>query len=306
MSGTILPRVIGVAAALCVAAAAPAWADAPQCVERDTPNIIEPGNPLWAADLNVYPNQAEANSGTVAITTQNPRSGLGSLALTTSGSLFDWAFFKRVSAGDSWGLLSDVNCLTFDWWRSAYTLPSDPPESLTAATWQEQTPVLRVLIRDYVNGEWQVSHLVWEEWYNSLGTIDPTVNDQWHFENLTSQLFWRHYDGGLTYTNAGCANGSFVASADLQIFTLSDWVQNCYSASAQVFGIMVGVGSAWPGPYQGFVDNVQLGFQGQPTFAVEDNFDYPAVIAEPGSMALLSTGLFALVGVTLIRRRRID
>src|SRR6266542_5882409 len=174
MSGTMLPRVIGVAAALCVAAAAPVWADAPQCVQRDTPNIIEPGNPLWAADLNVYPNQCEANSGTVAITTHNPRSGLGSLALTTSGSLFDWAFFKRVSAGDSWGLLSDVNCLTFDWWRSSYTLPPDPPESLTAATWQEQTPVLRVLIRDFVNGEWQVSHLVWEEWYNSLGTIDPT------------------------------------------------------------------------------------------------------------------------------------
>jgi MYXO-CTERM domain-containing protein len=69
---------------------------------------------------------------------------------------------------------------------------------------------------------------------------------------------------------------------------------------------MVGVGSAWPGPYQGFVDNVQLGFQGQPTFAVEDNFDYPAVIAEPGSMVFLATGLFGLVGVTLIRRRRID
>src|ERR1051326_614787 len=105
MSGIGFARVIGTAAALSVAAVATVRADA-QCTQRDTPNIIAPGNPLWSADLNVYP-QGESNSGTVAITQTNPRSGTGSLELTT--------------AGDSWGLLSDVDCLTFDWWRDAYT-----------------------------------------------------------------------------------------------------------------------------------------------------------------------------------------
>src|ERR1043166_711792 len=292
MSGIGFARVIGTAAALSVAAVATVRADA-QCTQRDTPNIIAPGNPLWSADLNVYP-QGESNSGTVAITQTNPRSGTGSLELTTAGSLFDWAFFKRVSAGDSWGLLSDISWLTFDWWRTSYTLPDNPPDALTAATGQEQTPVLRVLVRDLINGQPVITNLVWEEWYNSLGTIDPTVNDQWHFENLTSQMFWRHFDGGLSYTNTGCANGAFTDSADLQIYSLGGWVQNCYSSSAEVFGLMVGVGSSWPGPYQGFVDNVQLAFSGQEGFAVEDNFDFAAeTTPEPATMVLLGSGLLA-------------
>ena len=96
MSGLRLARRIGSVAALCVAAAGATRAQA-QCAQRDTPNIIQPGNPLWALDKNVYPN-SETNNATAAITAANPRSGLGSLELSTSGSLFDWAFFKRLFA----------------------------------------------------------------------------------------------------------------------------------------------------------------------------------------------------------------
>lgn len=236
------------ACGLMVGAASPLWAlpGSPSCVQRDTPNQILPGNPTWAADLNVYSDAV--NSGTVAITGANPRSGNGSLEATTSGSLFDWAFFKRTAAeGSAWGLLSDINCLTFDWYRQNYLLPEDAPASLTAETWQEQTPVLRLLVRDFVNDQEINSNLVWERWYNTKGVLDPTENDVWQFEDLNSQEFWRHFDGGDTYTNLGCANGSFSTSASLQTYDLGGWASSCYSSSAVVYGVMIGLGSYWPG-----------------------------------------------------------
>lgn len=285
---------------------------AQSCGPRNTPNTIFPGDPTWAANLNVYPNAV--NNGTVAITAANPRSGNGSLQLSTSGSLFDWAFFQRVAQGGAaWGLLSDVNCLTFDWWRDGYSIPVGAPQSLindlTAETWQEQTPVLRLMVRDLVGDQIVLSQLVWERWYNTRNAgIVPTINDLWHFENLTGQQFWRHFDGGLTYTNAGCADGNFSNSSMLDTYNLGGWATSCYSASAEVYGVMIGVGSWWPGAYSAYLDNVQLAFSGQNSFAVEDNFEFPApgpetTVPEPGSLVLLATGLLVIAGATLLRRR---
>ncbi len=297
------------ACALMMGAAAPLWGlpSSPSCVQRDAPNKILPGNPSWVADLNVYPDAV--NSGTVVITGANPRSGNGSLEATTSGSLFDWAFFKRTAApGSAWSLLSDINCLTFDWYRHNYLLPEDAPASLTAETWQEQTPVLRLLVRDFVNDQEINSHLVWERWYNTRGVLAPTENDVWHFEDLTSQQFWRHFDGGDTYTNLGCANGSFLSSDDLQTYDFGGWMTNCYSSSAMIYGVMIGLGSSWPGEYRGNFDNVQLGFAGQDGFTVEDTFelgvDLPTSVPEPATMALFATGLVGMGIMTLVRRKK--
>ena len=303
MIGTTWFRALAVAAAL-GGVASPLWGSSPGCGPTDTPNLIFPGSPTWATDFNVYP--AESNSATVAITGANPRSGNGSLAVTTSGSLFDWGFFQRLApGGSSWGLLSAINCLTFDWYRNGYLLPEDAPDALFAETWQEQTPVLRLLVRDEVNGQVLNSHLVWERWYNTKGVLAPTENDEWHFEDLTTQQFWRHFDGGNLYTNLGCANGNFSTSSQLQTYDVSGWVTNCYSSAAQIYGVMIGVGSYWPGEYGGYLDNVQLRFEGDEGFAVEDNFELPLTTTtpEPATVALLAAGLAAMGLVSRLRRR---
>ena len=58
-------------------------------------------------------------------------------------------------------------------------------------------------------------------------------------------------------------------------------------------GVAVGIGCRWPHAYEGFVDNVRLGFEGQNTLAVNTNFDVTTV-PEPSTTALLAVGMFAL------------
>ena len=282
------PRNLVMALALAASAVLPASrAEADPCVQRGMPNPIyagDPGSP-WAASL--------MGSGTIGITGTNPRSGNGSLEAWTTGSLFDWSFFRRpATEGAAWGLLGDINCASFEWWREAPGL-GDPTE----ATWINQTPAFRFLVRD---GD-TYSQLIWEGWYNNAG---PTANGQWNFSDLTNQVFWRHYDGGLDYTYGGCTNRSFEGSSTLLTFSLAGWVEQCYSASAEIYGIMLGLGSYWPAQYHAFLDNVQLSF-GETGFVVEDNFELPETATpEPGTLLLLGTGLSSLAGAGYFKRRR--
>jgi len=279
-------RISGLTAALAAVLLGASRAEAQGCDQRAMPNPVYPGDPgsAWAPSV--------MGSGAIGITGTNPRSGNGSLEAWTTGSLLDWSFFRMASEGAAWGLLSDVNCVSFEWWRDAPG-SGDPLE----ATWVNQTPAFRILVKD---GD-TYSQLIWEGWYNGAG---PTANGVWNFSDLTNQVFWRHYDGGIDYTYGGCANQSFQGSATLLTFSMASWVEQCYSATAQVYGIMLGLGSYWPASYHAFLDNVQLSFE-ETGFAVEDNFELPETAApEPGTLILVGTGLSALAGSGYLRRRR--
>ncbi|MBV6520069.1 MAG: hypothetical protein MNPFHGCM_00174 [Gemmatimonadaceae bacterium] len=255
--------------------------------------IITPGSGIWSGSTR-------GSNGTVAITGMNPRSGNGSLELTTSGNPNDWAFFNLFSGDPAttqgWGKLSEISHLQFDWWRSSDSNGGDP-------VWEAQSPVLRLYVRSGDPANPVFSEIVWERWYN---LTSPTPRDQWITEDVTNQMFWR-YVSGAGYTIDDCSNPPDITPGiPLKTETPQDWGngQNCYlPMDAVVYGIGVGVGSSWPLPYHAFIDNVQLSFNGREV--VNDNFEFdPLVAPEPATLALLATGLAGLGGGAAARRRR--
>jgi hypothetical protein len=237
-----------------------------------------------------------------SITGNNPRYGNGSLELALTGNLTDWSWFNLFS-GDplltpGWGLLSDVNHVGFDWYRVNLAPVGDVP-------WQDQTPALRLYVRSGDPSSPEFSELVWERYYN-LGS--PTPMDQWNVEDLSSQVFWR-FVVGQGYTISDCSNPAGITPGiPIKTATTNAWSNgaNCLPSDAIVYGIGVGLGSNWPYSYHAFVDNVQLGFTEDPNLTVWDNFELatPTTTPEPGTIALLASGLMGLGGGAWARRRR--
>lgn len=273
----------------------------PMAGTLEAQDVVFPGDPSWQTD--------NRGLGTGAITGTNPRSGNGSLELLATGALTDWAFFRTVAGVDSltssWGLLDNVNHLQFDWFRASLA-----NQTVNDVPWQAQTPVLRLFLRQDIGGAPLFSELVWEQFYTDPS---PAVTDKWVTENITGesvtdQVFWRFVQastGGFTIND--CSNIDPFFPNPLKTATSGGWATdpNCSLSGAQVWGLSVGVGSNWPDRFQGFADNVQLGFADDEDLAVNANFELPSTpVPEPSTILLLATGLAGVGASSWWRRRR--
>jgi hypothetical protein len=252
--------------------------------------------------------------------------GSGSLELAVTGNTVggeypDWAFWYLYAGGadnqqTNFGNLQQLSSLSFDWFRyeaenSGWdALPPVGETPINPVDWRWKTPVLRLqLLERHADGSTVRSELVWEGFYNQARiaahgapngytpinrwvTQDGINNDAfWYVRipgeggvagysvNETCGLPMSFWAGGITSSSVGGLFGS----------------GGCFEgASVDVLGIAIGVGSQWPLPYHGFVDNLRMGFDGQEGYAVNTNWDFVSTVPEPASAVLLLVGLGAL------------
>jgi hypothetical protein len=272
---------------------------------------------------------ADIQGGYAQVTTNNPRTGFGgygsgSLELQVQGASVtngsnEWAFWYRFAGGASYeystaasyGQLSQLSSLSFDWFRT-----SDPTwnSSTPSADWPYKTPVMRLrLLETDVTGATFESELVWEGWYNQSLFPNGTPVDQWvTTSNMQNQKFWYMRPPGTASVGVDVGNCTFkdvsaweggVPGSTIQ--QLLGGTSPCIASNALVTGVAVGVGSRWPLPWHGYVDNIQMGFgTGSNQYqALNTNFDLvPTTVPEPSTWALMLTGL-AAVGYAARRRR---
>ena len=109
-------RSVGRVVALLATLVAPAVAQAPV--------YPYPGDASWMP-VDRFWQLLTAPDGRAEITAARPYGGNGSLALHTTGNLFEWGFYATLSGRDPvtgqllnpWGSLGDVSALSFAWRR---------------------------------------------------------------------------------------------------------------------------------------------------------------------------------------------
>lgn len=165
------------------------------------------------------------------------------------------------------GTLGNLTSFSYDWYKSGSSTTS-------AAT----APALRLILS---NGGSDFHFLVFEDYTNGGG--GTSVSNQWVHDDVTStSQLWLTHDGG---------DGSEHLSS------LAQWMSGAgfdtaINANTKVMGISVGVGSGWSGSFDGYADNVSIGFNGDSTTY---NFE-PQAVPEPAAFVMpILLGGFAFI-----------
>ena len=238
------------------------------------------------AGLNKWHTENLAGGATAAITTTNPRSGNGSVEMNSSTNggkadfVYNWGY-------DATRTLGSLNLLSYDWYRSASSNVADHFQ-----------PAFRLKYDTDGNSATtnDTGYLIYENVYNS----NDVVEGVWRTDNIFGSNFWmRQFTPSNTVEN--------------YTTTLQEWMNgprpgspaDALSANTAILGIEFGIGSGWgsgnSNNFNGFVDNVSIGFG---TNATTFNFETAAAAAvpEPGSFALIGLGIFAALGARKRKR----
>ncbi len=256
------------------------------------------------------------------------------------GGFPDWGFWYDYASGApdtrlsaSYGSLRDLSALSFDWYRSEavgsnWSAPSPSGSSLAIppVDWRYKTPVMRLRLAetDKTTGAFLgESELIWEGYYNqcSLGP-STTCSDNWTKVNKWNEQKDMQ-NGNFWYVRppASPGIGNYLIGTTCTLNTQTLWagqqgntglnallgINGCLAnVNVDVIGVAVGVGSQWPLPYHGFVDNVQLGFGTNGTLALNSNFDFVpnSTVPEPSTYGMLGVGLIALAALARRRKNR--
>jgi hypothetical protein len=245
--------------------------------------VVDNASTLW--------NRESHGNAQIAVTRNQPKLGYagwqkGSLEMSTTGNMNDWAFYRRgILPGETWGSLSDLTALSFEWFRQTGFNPPPGPSD-----WATKSPVFRVGL---ANG----AELVWENWYNG----NNTTTDAWVSSNLMAGNFWFHNNGAYSTVLSGpCDIGPMKVWDGTALALTIQQTIDCFG-NASVSSVAVGVGSQWDYEYTGYVDNVVVAFNNNTV--VNANFDFPFTsVPEPNTVYLMVAGL---VGLLWINRRRI-
>jgi hypothetical protein len=219
--------------------------------------------------------------GTVGVTTENPRSGNGSVEFNLQPSTGTNPSTDKSAVeyrpGGSLGALADLQSVTYDWYRAT-------PLNTTGAL-NTVHPALRIFLQlpTGTGTTPTTGQLVFERAYN-VGL--PVPVGSWTTETIgaSTNLWTTQFTTSIT-----APDGTYKTS-------LAEWTAtNAPLASAFVTGFSVDAGSGWTsagGSFLSYADNIGWQFKNQD--AAHYNFE---VVPLPAPALLLLAGLAALGAV---------